>query len=375
MSLRVGMLTYGLDRPTTGIGRYTHELARALHILGGDLQVRLLTAGNSGPFIGGDFRCFNLPGCRRLPGLLTLGNLAIPWLARRLGLDLIHDPTGVTPLLFGAGGAQAVVTVHDVFTWSCPGTSTWLDTLIYRYWLPRVWPKADLVITVSQASKADIVRFLGIPAAKIRVIYEGVGNTYQAQSEAEIECVRLKHRLPDRYILFVGSVEKRKNLSGLLQAYASLRRANHVPHLVIVGAAGRKGVSVADIVDGPDLEDFVRRTGYVPESDLPALYSGAEMFVFPSLYEGFGLPPLEAMACGTPVVCSNAASLPEVVGDAAVTVDPYDVDALADAMHRVLTDPELREDLRAQGLERARQFTWERTARETLAVYREVCGA
>jgi len=123
------------------------------------------------------------------------------------------------------------------------------------------------------------------------------------------------------------------------------------------------------------LGDRVHFAGYVHDADLPALYGGADLFVFPSLYEGFGLPPLEAMACGTPVVCSNAASLPEVVGDAAVTVDPYDVDALAEAMQRVLADRDLREDLRARGLARARQFTWERTARETLAVYREVCGA
>ncbi len=373
--MRVALLIYGLDRPLTGIGRYTLDLARALVALRDRPEVVLLTAGASGslPKEKG-FRYVPLSGCGLLTGLVTFGNVLIPVLSQRLALDLVHDPTGVTPFLFGGGRARTVVTVHDVFAWSCPGTSTLLDTLIYRHWLPRVLPRVDTVITDSQASKADIVRFLGIPAARVRVIYVGVSAAFRPASQSEIAVVRSSYGLSDRYILFVGSVEKRKNLRGLLRAYACLRRMEETCPLVVAGVRRRKYTAIMETLWELDLEKHVIFTGYVPDADLPALYSGADLFVFPSLYEGFGLPPLEAMACGTPVVCSNAASLPEVVGDAAITVDPYDVEGLAEAMRRVLTDANLRQELREKGLQRAKQFTWERAARETIAVYQKVLG-
>jgi glycosyltransferase involved in cell wall biosynthesis len=305
---------------------------------------------------------------------VILGNVIIPLKARLLELDLVHDPSGATPLFFRAGRARNVVTIHDVFPWSCPDTSTLLDTLIHRYWLPRVLPRVDAVITVSQRSKADIVRYLKIPTNKIHVVYEGVSAAYLPLAAGEAAKTKVRHNLPDSYVLFVGSVEKRKNLRGLLHAYARLRNMGEIPPLVVVGVRRWKHTGIMETLRELDLEQHVIFTGYVPDAYLPALYSGADLFVFPSLYEGFGLPPLEAVACGTPVVCSNAASLPEVVGDATIMVNPYDVKGLAGAMHRVLTNADLREELREKGLERARQFTWERTARETVAVYREVCG-
>ena len=371
--MRVGLLIYGLDRPFTGIGRYTLELTRALMSRQGDLELVLLVAGSLGPLseAKGVHRA-SLPGCRLLPGLVTLGNVLIPLLARRLALDVVHDPTGVTPFLFGAGGAKTVVTVHDVFPWSYPGTSMPLETLIYRYWLPYLLRRQDAIITVSQASKADIVRFLRIPEGKVHVVYEGVSGAYRPALPSEIRAVRGRYGLPEGYILFVGSVERRKNLHGLLRAYARVRKAGERRPLVVVG--GKRG-------DYPDLEATLRGlglegqvifTGYLPEPDLSALYSGADLFVFPSLYEGFGLPVLEAMACGTPVVCSDVASLPEVAGDAALLVNPHDVDALAEAIRLALTDESLREELRRKGLERVKQFTWERTVREMTTIYREV---
>jgi len=373
--LRVGLIIYGLDRSLSGIGRYTLELANALAVIGNRLELVLLTSGDFGPLARENkFQRVPLPGCRLLPGLVTLGNGLILLVAKRHKLDIVHDPTGVTPFLFGAGGARTVVTVHDVFAWSCPGTSTLLDTLIYRYWLPRVLPRVDAVITVSQVSKLDIARYLRIPQSKIHVIYEGVDSRYRPLPEEQVSQVTARYRLPKGYIFFVGSVEKRKNLHRLLQAYARLLEVGESRPLVIVGVTSRRYPEIDEALRQLRLESHVFFTGYVPDADLPALYSGADLFVFPSLYEGFGLPPLEAMACGTPVVCSNAASLPEVVGDAGLLVDPYDVEGLAEAMHRVLTDADLREELRRRGLARARQFTWERTARETVAVYREVCG-
>ena len=371
--MRVGVVVYGLEGSFAGIGRYTLHLTRALSADTSGLELVLLAAGGIGPSVGAYGRLgVALPGCGRLPGLLTLGNLVIPARAWQHALSLVHDPTGVTPFLLGAGRARTVVTVHDVFAWSIPGHSTRADTLIYRHWLPRVLPRVNAVITVSQASKADIVRHLGVPADKVHVTYEGVGHSYGRASVEQVSKVRAQYGLPDGYLLFVGSVEPRKNLDRLLRAYDQLRQAGQRRPLVVVGAQRWGHCGIMETVNKLDLEQHVIFTGYVSDEDLPAIYSAADLFVFPSLYEGFGLPPLEAMACGTPVVCSNASSLPEVVGDAAITVDPYDVEALAEAMRRVLSDADLADDLRQRGLERAAGFTWERTARETVEVYREV---
>ncbi len=371
-SLRVGIICYGLDSPArvaSGIGRYTSELLRAFGVW---KQVELTVLTGSRWDGASGFQVARLPGCRLLPGLVTLGNVWLPMLARRRELDVVHDPTGVTPFLFGAGGARTVVTVHDVFAWSCPGHSTWLDTLIYRYWLPQLLRRVDVVITDSQTSKSDIERHLKMPAEKITVVYPGVSASYRPLRSDRATRTAARYGLPEGYLLFVGSVEERKNLRRLLQACASLWKQGERRPLVVVGTLRWKYSRIIKMVQELDLGQQVIFTGHVQEADLPALYSAADLLVFPSLCEGFGLPPLEAMACGTPVVCSDAASLPEVVGDAAVMVNPYQVGSLADAMYRVLTDEQLREELRQRGLARARQFTWDSTARQIIAVYREV---
>lgn len=373
--MRIALLSYGLDRPLSGISRYTVELARILAALPGNHEIHLLAAGRLGTLAQETgFPVTPLPGCSRLPGLMTLGNVMIPWQARRLHLDIVHDPTGVTPFLFGVGGAKTVVTVHDVFAWSCPGYSTFADTLIYRHWLPRVLPAVDAVITVSQASKSDIIRYLKVDRDKVHIIYHWIHAALKRSADPEVATIKARYGIPNRYILFLGSVEERKNLRRLLQACARLWQEGEGRALVVAGPQKWKYKHILQSVEELGIGQRVIFTGYVPDRDLPALYSAADLFVFPSLYEGFGLPPLEAMACGTPVICANTSSLPEVVGDAAIMVDPYDVEALADAMHRVLSDAMLREELCQKGLARAQQFTWEKAARETLAVYTEVRG-
>ncbi len=371
--MRLGLLAYGLDRPLTGIGRYTVELARALARVEPKPDLALLTAGEPAALGSANgYTRVPLRGCRLLPALMTLGNVLIPHASRRTHLQVIHDPTGVTPFLFGAGEARMVVTIHDVFAWSCPGNSTVLDTTIYHHWLPRLLPRVDAVITDSHCSKADIVHYLSASPSKVHVIPLGINALYRPALPAALAEIRTRYGLPEHFLLFVGSVEERKNLRRLLEACELLWRAGEHRSLVVVGARLRKHGGINETLTRPGLERRVVFTGYVPEAALPALYSAADLFVFPSLYEGFGLPPLEAMACGTPVVCSNSSSLPEVVGDAAVTVDPYDVEALAQAMHRVLSDANLCDELRAKGLARAAQFTWERTAQETMKVYESV---
>jgi len=224
--------------------------------------------------------------------------------------------------------------------------------------------------------KADVERHLRLPPERVRVVPLAAAPSFRPLEDAtKMAAVRAKYDLPERFILNVGALEPGKNQATLVRAFRRLRRGGVEQALVIAGPPAWRYERLLRLVDRLGLTDEVRFLGYVPAEDLVALYNLADLFAFPSLYEGFGLPPLEAMACGTPMVCSNAASLPEVVGDAAITVDPYDVEGLAQAMHRVLTDASLREELRAKGLAQAKQFTWERTARETVAVYRQVLEA
>ena len=373
--MRVGLIVYGLDRHITGIGRYTLELTRALTGLADAPELFLLTAGGTGPLTGRDgLKSTTLVGCHLLPGLITFGSTLIPWYVRRLGLDLVHDPTGITPFFFGTEGARATVTIHDVFPWSCPGTSSLLDTLIYRYWLPQVLPRrADTIITASTQSRRDIRRYLGISSHKVKVIPYGVAARFHPLPTDQVEAhltARFGSIAP--YILYVGALTMRKNVERALQAFAIIEDRFPSVRFVLAGPRTWKQTPVEDLVQVLGIGEKVLLTGPLTDIDLPALYSGADLFVFPSLCEGFGLPPLEAMACGTPVVCSDATSLPEVVGDAALTVDPYNVEALAEAMCRVLGERDLASVLRARGLERAQQFTWRRTARETLDAYRQV---
>jgi glycosyltransferase involved in cell wall biosynthesis len=230
--------------------------------------------------------------------------------------------------------------------------------------------RADAIITVSESAKRDIVRLYGSQAERIHVVHEAAAPAFQPiRDPAVLERVRRRYDLAERFILYVGTIEPRKNLPKLIEGFASRRKSGQLPHqLVCAGPYGWLSRDIEDLIDRLQIEDAVRFTGYVPFDDLATLYSLAEMFVFPSLYEGFGLPVIEAMACGTPVVTSNGTSLPEVVADSAVLVDPEDVDSIAAGIQQMLSNPGLRERLRRSGLERAKCFTWERAATRTLRV-------
>jgi glycosyltransferase involved in cell wall biosynthesis len=367
MMSEIGLLTYAHDRPAGGIGRYTQELSRALR--SNEACPLILRAGSNGR----DQDSVPLPGARLLPALLTLGQAEIAWQARRHRLKLIHDPTGTMPLALA--GSKKVSTIHDVIPFIFPETSTLLDRLIYRCWLPLATRRLDAVITVSRQSKVDIVRCLKLEEDKVTVIPIAAGRQFRVLEEAEVAPDLARYGVERPYILYVGSVEARKNLIRLLEAYAQLRRWSSRWTLVIVGASSPKAERVHATVKRLNLSGAVHFPGYVADEDLPAIYNGADLLVFPSLYEGFGLPVLEAMACGTPVVTSNVSSLPEVAGEAALLVNPHNVEEIAGAMRRALEDADLAQALRQRGLDRARLFRWERTARETVEVYRRVLGA
>lgn len=361
----IGILTYGLDRALGGIGRYTEELLWELFAC--NLDPLLLQAGPTSAHKG-----VQLKGSRLLPGLMTIGQVQLAWLAARHRLQLVHDPIGVMPL--SLANARRITTVHDVIPYIYANSSTTLDWLIYRLWLPIAAHRTDTIITDSEQSKEDIVKHLSMNANKVKVIPLAASEQYRPLQPQAVQPVLAQHQITTPYILYVGSIAARKNLPRLLEAYANLRKWSTKWTLVIVGARKWKSSPVYETVERLDLAQHVHFTGFVEEEDLPALYNGADLFVFPSLYEGFGLPPLEAMACGTPVVTSNTSSLPEVVGDAAILVDPYNVEEITAAMRSVLEDPDLAQDLRQCGLTQAAKFSWERTARETIAVYEQVLG-
>jgi glycosyltransferase involved in cell wall biosynthesis len=363
----IGLVTYGLNRNPAGIARYARELLSALAYLG--LSPLLLQSGDS---VDG-FHSIRLRGARLLPGLLTLGQIEIGLHSRWHGLELIHDPTGTAPLLLST--QKRVVTIHDALPFIYPDTSSTLDWLVYHYWLPYATRFVDQIVTDSSRSKSDIARFLGVQMERITVIPLAAGKQFRPLPEDEVTPVLERIGIQDHYILFVGSLEPRKNLINLLEAYTLLLNWSSEWNLVIVGARNFwKSESSKKFVEQHNLKSYVHFLGYIPDEDLPALYNGADLFVFPSLYEGFGLPVLESMACGTPVVTSNTSSLPEVAGDAAYLVDPQNVEEIADALKHVLSDVDLANDLRSRGLERAQNFTWEKTASQTIAVYEQALG-
>lgn len=371
--MRVGLLVYALDRPLTGIGRYTTELVRSLLALPDGPEIMLLTSGGPGPLAEFNLPQVRLPGARLLPGLLTLGNLYLPYLAQRYKLDIVHDLSGVTPFMLGAGRAKRMVTLYDLIPLAFPGVSTRLDALIYRRWLPFTLPRVDGIVAISEASRADLQRFMKVAPEKVWNVSGGVGTQYQPAPAARVAHVRQRYGIGDApYLLFVGSVQERKNVRRSLLAFAELCKRGLPHHFVIVGAKQWKYDEILNTLASLEVKDRIHFTGYVDDEDLPALYTGATVFVFPSLYEGFGLPVLEALACGTPAVTSTVASLPEVAGDAAPMVDPYDVEAITEALYRLVTDASLHAALRQKGLMHVRQFTWAQTAQRVLTAYHTV---
>jgi glycosyltransferase involved in cell wall biosynthesis len=299
----------------------------------------------------------------------------LPLRLRALGTDVYHGPAVFLPHV--KLGYRTVVTIHDLVSFLFPETVPRKYSLYMRLMTRLAARSADRIIAVSQATKADLERTLGVAAAKIVVIHEAVGPEFARPLPPEaVAAVVHRYGLRTPYCLFVGNLEPRKNLPGLIEAFAEVRRRlaalGGPPQLVLAGTRAWLHAGVLRAVEKHGLGDDVVFTDYVPLGDLPALYAGATCFVFPSLYEGFGLPVLEAMAAGAPVVAARAGSVPEVAGDAALLVDVRVPGELATAIETLLTDAALRERLVARGRARAATFGWETVARRTLAVYEAV---
>ncbi|GCF08546.1 glycosyltransferase family 4 protein [Dictyobacter arantiisoli] len=298
-----------------------------------------------------------------------------PLAARREKVDLYHIPHFAPPLF---PLTPTVVTIHDVIPLRLPAYQASGKIKAYNNLVARAARHTTRIITPSQHAKQDIIDALHIPAERIDVIYEAAGQEYQPVTDpARIATAQARYGIGERYVFYLGGLDQRKNVLQLIRAFAHLTAQLNDPTLQLL-IAGNPDLKKGPLF--PDPRPLARELGiserivyhFIEEEDKPALYSGASVFVFPSLYEGFGLDPLEAMGCGAPVVCSNRTSLPEVVGDAALQIDPDNTEALAAAMYSVLTNPELRADLCARSLQQARRFDWVRAAQQTLAVYETV---
>lgn len=361
---------------TAGIGRYTRELVAALARLDHENEYTLFCAGGepeSGHAQWPDN--FSVLTSRIPARWLTAGwhKLGLPMTVERLAgdCDIFHSPDFTLPPLREARG---VVTIHDLSflrlpELADPGLREYLQRTV-----PRSVARAHRILADSENTKADLAELLDVAPEKVSVVPAGIETRFRPiRDTVRLNEVRARYKLPQWFILFVGTIEPRKNLARLISAYAQLRRQTGLPHaLVIAGKPGWLYQGVFDQVTQEGLRDYVYFPGFVADEDLPAVYTLADLLAFPSLYEGFGLPPLEAMACGTPVVASNNSSLPEALGTAALFVDAEDVEGLADAMARVLGHANLRVRLADLGRAQAARFTWESAAQKLLDAYRLV---
>lgn len=370
MRIAIDATAVSLER--AGAGVYIINLIRALARVDVDNVYTIFAKKDNVPALGALPAHFHIvpAASRARPLRLAWEQTVLPWQLQRQQIEILHSPHYTTPWL---RIGRSVVTFHDMTFFLFPEKHTPLRRLFFRFVIPYSARQADGLIAVSETTKQDMVRLLGISPERISVIHSAPDPRFRPMTDqAALDEVRQRYAHGEPFILYVGTLEPRKNLGVLLEAYWGLRSAGLKHRLVIAGKRGWGYQEIFATVQRLRLEEWVTFTGYVPEADLPLLYNAADLFVYPSLYEGFGLPPLEAMACGVPVVASDVSSIPEVVGDGGLLVDPRDSEAWRTAMERVLADPALGEALRERGLRRAAQFTWEQTARETLAVYQQV---
>jgi len=356
-----------------GLGRYAESLTRALAALAPE-ELALFYNAEQGisPLAGLE----QLPthtvalGYKPWRMLVWAGQLArLPFNRLVPGATLFH---ATEHLLLPLRDIPTVLTVHDLIFRHLPEHHKRLNRWYLNATLPLYCRRATHLIAVSEATRQDVIAAYGLPPEKITVIHEAADPQFRPQSPERIAAARARYQLPETYLLYVGTIEPRKNLTRLLHAWEPLYRAGEAPPLVIVGKRGWLVEDFYTALEASPAREGIRFTGYVADEDLPALYAGARAFTFLSLYEGFGLPPLEAMACGAPVLCSDTSALPEVVGDAALTVSPTSVDAIREGLRRLLTAADLRADLRERGLHRAAAFSWERAAAETYRLYRRL---
>jgi glycosyltransferase involved in cell wall biosynthesis len=377
--MRIGIDATALPPRPVGAGNYIIELIRGLERLDQAEEFVVFAQPHGRELIGvaprPGFEWAMVP--KRSPQRrLVWEQAAFPRMLARTRLDLLHSLHYTRPIRLPCA---SVVTFHDMTFFLYPHLHTLPKRLFFPQAIRLSARKADALIADSESTRQDAIRLLHVSPAKIFTVPLGVSQAYHPILQPErLEQVRRRYSLPEHFILYVGLVEPRKNLPMLLRAYQRLlehhrqQGSGDAPPLVVVGRFGWRVEGIFELVDTLAIKEKVQFSGYIPAEDLPIVYNLADVFVYPSLYEGFGLPPLEAMACGTPVITTAVSSMPEHVGDAGILIPPQDERALFQALLALLQDPDLRRQLSEKGPERAAQYSWNRTAQETLNVYRRV---
>ncbi|HSG16368.1 MAG TPA: glycosyltransferase family 1 protein [Anaerolineae bacterium] len=377
--MHVAINAHFWNRANTGSGQYTRQLVYYFNRLVADLEITLiypLMPGDPGPQdVPPSVKVEIVPVRTGHVGKVYFEQVLFPRACRKVGADVAHVPYWGSPL---QSPIPLVVTVHDVTTLLVRDYHRGFQARLYNGLISAGARAAAHVITDSMASKKDIVRHLNIPAGRVTPIYLAVESTFTPETDFLLDmAVRKKYDLPDFYVLYLGGYEIHKNVTTLLLAYTYVAQAlgDDYP-LVLAGAKPDRASARFPDYDGYvnrlDLEDSVIWTGYIDEQDKPALYRGASAFVFISRHEGFGLPALEAMACGVPLITSDRSSLPEVVGDAAFTLDPDDDRQIGGSIIAAVMQEELAAEMREKGLSQAANFSWEKTATETLLIYDKI---
>lgn len=373
--MNIGLNALLMGGTRAGIGNYIYNLLKALACVDADNKYQVfvnkqypagLWAHNQEPVP------VNLTSQGSWARILWEQILLPSSIAKR-DIDIMHFPDYSLPVLLGS--KPSIITVHDLTYKLFPETFSRGKLLTKLALLGPSLRKAAGIIAVSNNTKKDLIEVCGVSPERITVIHNGVDpEVFKPMESGKVrEQLAVKYNLEPGYILYVGTLEPRKNITTLIKAFKILKKSRRLPHkLVIAGGKGWLYREIFQAVSELGLEQEVLFTGYISADELPLFYNGAGVFVYPSLYEGFGLPPLEAMACGIPVVTSDSSSLPEVVGDAGIMVNPTEVEALSDAIDRILSDCQLADRLSVQGLQRAQGFTWEQCSRKTMAVYAQV---
>lgn len=388
--MKIGIDARWIFKELSGIGSYTRELIRHLARL--ERTHEFVIYFNDPVLLDRTVaetdlrRAPNFSTCLLPFGLFSIRNqLRLPGLLAETALDVFHSPNYMIPLRAfprgKPGRIRCVTTIHDLIPLIFPDYAprAWKRRffLLYRWLMHEVAARSDLIITDSRSARDDVIRHLRLPPERVQAIPLGVEPDFQppAQKDADATGWTPGRARAEQAVLWVGRADPYKNLTGLIEAFAELRKQYRLPvELRIVGPKDRRYPEASRCAERLGITDAVTWLGYLPDDRLVSEYQNASVFVQPSLYEGFGLPVLEAFACGTPVICSNKGSLPEVSGGAALIVQPQDLIGLTEAMRRVLTDSRLARDMRERGLRQAQKFTWEATARMTLEAYKQAAS-
>ena len=366
----------GVARQKAGVGVYARNLIDKLTDVNRDSEF-VVVAQDDDPELDFSGRpsvtMIRVPAkfFRKLPLRFLLEQFYLPCLLWWRGIEVVHSLHYAFPYV--TFGTRRVVTIHDMTFFSMPEVHERIKVLYFRFFIRAAVRSAEAIIFISKSAQEDCIARLGQPSGLYRVIPHGKDESLNPRLDApKIAPIRQKYGLPDRFVLYIGTLEPRKNLDRLLIAFSQIAATDASIGLVIAGKMGWMMGSLSGIVERLGLNKRVVFTGFILEEEKPALLSNCAVFVYPSLYEGFGLPVLEALACGAPTVTSNVSSLPEVAGDAAILIEPLDTAALASAMGALLCDRALQETLRSRGVERAKLFTWSKTADSTTDLYQSL---